>query len=56
MSFTFESLAKVIEEVLPKVQAHIEPVRLILINRGIKNLDLIKLPQLLDLSLETQRI
>ena len=41
---------------LPKEQAHIEPVRLMLINRGIKNVDLIKLPQLLNFPLEGQSI
>ena len=38
----------------PKEQADIEPVRLMLINKGIKNVDLIKLPQQLNFSLETQ--
>ena len=41
---------------LPKEQAHIEPVRLMLINKGIKNIDLTNLPQLLNFSLEGQSI
>ena len=36
---------------LPKVQAHIEPARLMLINKGIQIIDLIKLPKLLGFSL-----
>ena len=45
-----------LSQILPKEQAYIEPVRLMLINKGIKNVDLIKLPHLLNFSLETQNI